>query len=54
MNNIFEPFFKFDTSRNTKWYWLWLSIVQRIIEIFNWNITASVQNNIFKIRVYFK
>ncbi len=32
---IFERFFKIDSSRNSSWFWIGLSLVKRVIEIYN-------------------
>jgi K+-sensing histidine kinase KdpD len=37
LDNIWEPFWQEDKNNND-WVWLWLSLVQKIIEIFWWNI----------------
>lgn len=38
---IFDRFFKADISRNQRGYGLGLSIVQRIAEVHNWNVTVQ-------------
>lgn len=38
LNKIFDRFYMVDTSRNSNWHWIWLSLVKKIIDIYNWNI----------------
>ena len=35
---IFDRFFKSDKSRNTSWFGIWLSLVQKIAEVYNWKV----------------
>ena len=39
--HIWDRFYKADKSRNTKWYWIWLSIVKKISEIYWWEINLD-------------
>lgn len=43
LNNIWNRFYRVEKSRNNKnwWFWLWLSIVKRIIEENNWKIEIN-------------
>lgn len=43
LDKIFDRFFKADKSRNSEWFWIWLSLVKKIANIYNWNI--SVESN---------
>lgn len=36
--NIFQRFFKWEKSRNSQWFWIWLSLVKKICDIYSWNI----------------
>lgn len=38
---IFQRFFKVDNSRNTAGFWIWLSLVKKVAEIYNWKITVK-------------
>lgn len=48
---IFKRFYKLDESRNTQWFWIWLSLVKKIVDIYKWKIfvTNDWENNFFKI-----
>lgn len=41
MKNIFKRFYKCDISRNSEWFWIWLSLVSKISDIYNWNIEVK-------------
>jgi len=41
INKIFDRFFKWDKSRNSEWFWIWLSLVERIAKIYKWNIKVN-------------
>lgn len=41
INKIFDRFYKVDKSRNTDWFWVWLSLVKKISEIYNWKIQVK-------------
>lgn len=53
IKNLLEPFYQLDTSRNTHWYWLGLSIVKRICETFSWNIELKVEEGFFVVNIDF-
>ena len=38
LDKIFDRFYKADESRNTEGFWIWLSLVKKISDIYNWNI----------------
>ena len=40
---IFDRFYKGDKSRNTEWFWIWLSLVKKIADIYKWKIIYSSQ-----------
>ncbi len=48
---IFDIFYRINTL--WEWYWLWLAIVKKIIEVNKWKITVQSGNwlNIFKIKL---
>ncbi len=53
LSHIWDRFYKADKSRNTKWYWIWLSIVKKISEIYWWEINVDSklwEYTIFKIK----
>ncbi len=41
LNKIFNRFFKEDKSRNTEWFWIWLSLVKKIANINWWKIEVN-------------
>lgn len=52
INKVFGRFFKEDSSRSTEGFWIWLSLVKRISEIYWWKISihsAKGQWTTFKI-----
>lgn len=38
---IFDRFFKCDKSRNSEGFWIWLSLVRKIADTYNWNIKVE-------------
>lgn len=38
---IFDRFFKSDKSRNSEWFWIGLSLVKKISDIYKWNIEVK-------------
>lgn len=42
---IFDRFFKADESRNTEWFWIWLSLVKKICDVYKWNILVKSKIN---------
>ena len=51
LNMIFEAFYQVDSSRNVSWYWLGLTLVKRIVDIFKWNIDVSCENKEFQVKI---
>lgn len=52
---IFDRFYKGEKSRNSEWFGIGLSLVKKICEIYNWNITVKSEENkeiIFEIRFH--
>lgn len=43
--NIFDRFFKWEKARNTLGFWIWLSLVKKISDIYNWKITVKSEEN---------
>lgn len=43
IKKIFDRFYKEDLSRNTDWFWIWLSIVKNLCELNNWKIDIVSQ-----------
>lgn len=48
---IFNRFFKGEKSRNTEWFGIWLSLVKKICDLYNWKIhvTSDQKNTSFEI-----
>lgn len=42
---IFDRFYKWDNSRNSEWFWIWLSLVSKIANIYNWQVEVKVIEN---------
>ncbi len=42
---IFNRFFKWDESRNSEWFGIWLSLVKKIADIYKWKIMVSSKND---------
>ena len=38
---IFNRFFKWDESRNSEWFGIWLSLVKKIADIYKWKISVT-------------
>jgi len=53
ISKIFDIFYKWDVSRNSNWYWLWLNIVRKIIELHNYKINIKIENNYFIVNLKF-
>lgn len=54
LDKIFERFYKVDSSRNTEWFWIGLSLVKKISDIYNWKlIVESDEDNWSKFIVKF-
>lgn len=45
INKIFDRFFKSDKSRTTEWFGIWLSLVKKISDIYNWEIKVESKEN---------
>jgi signal transduction histidine kinase len=41
LDKIFDRFFKTDSSRNSEWFWIWLSLVKKISDIYKWKIKVK-------------
>lgn len=41
IEKIFNRFYKCDTSRNSEWFWIWLSLVRKIADIYAWKIIVE-------------
>jgi len=44
LENIFNKFFRND--KNVEWFWIWLFLVKRLVELYNWKI--SIQSKKWK------
>lgn len=45
IEKIFNRFYKVDISRNSEWFGIWLSLVMKIINIYNWNISVESEKD---------
>jgi len=50
-SKLFETFYKWDNSRVTNWFWLWLNIVKKIIDLHNYKIKLKIENNYFIVKL---
>lgn len=41
INKIFDRFFKWDKSRSSEWFGIWLSLVKKIADIYDWKIIVK-------------
>ncbi len=41
LSKIFNRFYQCDTSRTSEWFWIWLSLVEKIANIYDWEIEVS-------------
>jgi signal transduction histidine kinase len=51
--HIFDRFFKWEKGRNTEGFWIWLSLVKKICDIYSWKILVKSGDNeetIFEIK----
>lgn len=53
INSLFDTFYQLDSSRNTSWFWLWLSIVKKVCDIHKFKIKLFVENDDFIVKVTF-
>ncbi len=53
VTHIFDPFYQIDKSRNSYWFWLWLSISKKITELHGWHIIFESKNKKNKVSVIF-
>lgn len=47
LNKIWDRFFKWDNSRNSNGFGIWLSLVKKIWDIYNWKIKVKSEENIW-------
>jgi signal transduction histidine kinase len=45
LKKIFNRFYQVDKSRNSKGFWIWLSLVKKILDIYNWKINVISEKN---------
>lgn len=50
---MFETFYQLDYSRSNSGYWLWLTLVKRIVDIFKWDIIVTSKNKEFIVKIEF-
>lgn len=55
LEKIFDRFYKTDKSRNSEWFWIWLSLVKKICDVYFWKINVISEPNFkTKFKIYFK
>lgn len=47
IDKIFNPFWQWDSSKKTEWFWLWLALVKQVCDINNWIIQVNSIENIW-------
>ncbi len=52
--HIFDRFFKWEKARNTQWFWIWLSLVKKICDIYKWKILVKSQSQKTIFEIVFK
>lgn len=52
--NIFDRFFKGEKSRNSEWFGIWLSLVKKICDVYNWKIKVNSDEKITTFEINFK
>lgn len=45
LEKIFDRFYKWEKSRNSEGFWIWLSLVKKICDIYKWEINVSSEIN---------
>lgn len=51
--NIFDRFFKGEKSRTSEWFGIWLSLVKKICDIYNWEILVSSDKKLTTFEIKF-
>ncbi len=51
--NIFNRFFKGEKSRNSEWFGIWLSLVKKICDVYNWKIKVNSDEKITTFEIKF-
>lgn len=51
--NIFDRFFKGEKSRNSEWFGIWLSLVKKICDIYNWKIKVTSDEKMTSFEIKF-
>lgn len=41
LDKIFDRFYKWDESRNSEWFWIWLSLVKKIASTYKWDLKVE-------------
>lgn len=55
LEKIFDRFYKTDKSRNSDGFWIWLSLVKKICDVYFWKIdVVSNINSKTKFKIFFK
>ena len=52
-NKVFDTFYKADSSRTGKWFWLGLNIVKKVVELHNYDIKVEIKDKFFIISIIF-
>jgi len=45
INKIFDRFYQANPTRNSDWFWIWLSLVKKITSIYKWKIKIQSKEN---------
>lgn len=45
LDKIFDRFFIIEKARSVEWYWIWLSLVKKIADIYKWKIDVKSEEN---------
>jgi two-component system OmpR family sensor kinase len=45
LDKIFDRFYKCEKSRNSEGFWIWLSLVKKICDIYKWKVSVNSELN---------
>lgn len=43
---IFNRFYRIKNQKNKEWFWLWLSLVEKIVNVYNWQIKVESEEGV--------
>lgn len=46
VEKIFDRFYQVGSVRNQEWFWIWLALVKKIVDMYGWKIDVFSQENI--------